>query len=411
MASETPFIKRIRRHVTGRIRNYFAATAPGFENLCYDELMSLPLSVKDAMIVQGGVEFKGRLQDCYLANLNLRTATRILMRIAEFKATNFAQLEKKLSEIPWELFIFPVPRTCCDRTAFLPKVSVSSKHSRLYHKDAVAERFITSIENCFAQTGYSLPVTESNNENNTLLFNHKIFVRAADDHLTVSIDSSGEILHKRGIKTQTGKAPIRETTGAAVLKLAGYNPGEPLIDPMCGSGTFSFEGAMIAANIPPGWFRNFAFMGWPSFSAKRWAYIKRESEKQFIRTGEPHIFASDKNKTACNAVEKTVKKYGLSHVIKVYHNDFFEFSPSALTSMTGLVVINPPYGHRIGTRQESARLFYAVSEHLKKKYKGWKIALIAPDKKLADKFPLKKTTSHHFYHGGLKLVLLTGKIL
>ncbi|MCP4344212.1 MAG: hypothetical protein GY795_01630 [Desulfobacterales bacterium] len=398
MASETPFAKRIRRHVTGRVRNYFAATAPNFENLCYDELMNLPLSVKDAMIVQGGVEFKGRLQDCWLANLNLRTANRILMRIGEFKATNFTQLEKKLSEIPWELFITP-------GTDFPPQVSASSKHSRLYHKDAVAERFKASIENRFAHTE-----SADQDSSNALLFSQKIFVRAADDHFTVSIDSSGEILYKRGIKTGTGKAPIRETTGAAVLKLAGYKPDEPLIDPMCGSGTFSLEGAMMAANIPPGWFRNFAFMGWPSFSTKRWAYIKRESEKQFIKTGKPHIFASDKNKPPCDAVEKTVEKYGLSHVIKVCHNDFLEFSPSALTSRTGLVVINPPYGHRIGTMQESDRLFYAVSKHLKKEYKGWKIALIAPDKKLVHKFPLK-TTSHYFYHGGLKLVLLTGKIL
>lgn len=125
------------------------------------------------------------------------------------------------------------------------------------------------------------------------LFPQQLFVRAVNDQLTVSIDSSGDMLYKRGLKIQGGKAPIRETTAASILALAGYHIGEPLIDPMCGTGTFSLEGAMIANHIPAGWYRNFAFMGWPCFKPSRWKHIRREAKGRITRLTKPVIFASD----------------------------------------------------------------------------------------------------------------------
>jgi putative N6-adenine-specific DNA methylase len=126
MTTQTSLSKRIRRHVTGRVREFFAATAPGFEPLCFEELAALPLSVKEANIVPGGLIFKGRIHDCYLANLKLRTANRILMRLAEFKATNFSQLEKKLTDFPWELFL-----PFLSKPESLLQIAVTSRHSRL----------------------------------------------------------------------------------------------------------------------------------------------------------------------------------------------------------------------------------------------------------------------------------------
>ncbi len=402
---QTSLSKRIRRHITGRIKDFFAVTAPGFEQLCFDELMSLPLSVKEASVVTGGVEFKARIHDCWLANLSLRTASRILMRIAIFKACNFSQLEKKLAEIPWELFLHPDD---------MPELSVTARHSRLYHKDAVAERFQTGIAECFRRSGEIHPRSDSHEsiaigEEKYFAGKQKIFVRAEADHFVVSIDSSGELLYKRGIKKQGGPAPLRETIAAAALKLAGYNYSEPLTDPLCGAGTFSLEGAMMAANMPPGFLREFAFMGWPSFMPRRWSYIKSEAQKGIIRIDNPCIFASDKDRDTCNALENCVRENDLAGIVRVSCLDFFGFSPRKLTKQTGLIVLNPPYGLRIGTQAESHRLFHEICRKLKKDYRNWKVALIAADPELIKAVPFK-TTPYFFFHGGLKPALLTGRI-
>ncbi|MBU1569456.1 MAG: hypothetical protein KKE00_02865, partial [Proteobacteria bacterium] len=260
--SSSSLLKRIKRHVTGREKEFFAATSPGLESLCLYELKTFAETGNDFIETNGGVQFAGRITDCFSANLNLRTANRILMRIGEFKATNFMQLEKKLSDFPWELYLPADSR---------PDINTSTKQSRLYHKDAIAEIFAASIEKRFALNGFAQAAQDSS-------IPQQIFVRADNDRFIVSIDSSGELLYRRGIKTHRATAPLRETTAAAILKISGYDGSEPLLDPMCGSGTFSLEAAMISQNIPAGWFRNFAFMNWPCFGPQRWAYIKRKAE-------------------------------------------------------------------------------------------------------------------------------------
>ncbi|MBU0985980.1 MAG: hypothetical protein KKH68_01900 [Proteobacteria bacterium] len=392
--TETPLQKRIKRHVIGRKRRFFAATAPGLEPLCRDELAALLPSGTPMSIVEGGVEFEGRLHDCCLADLKLRTANRVLMRIASFHAANFRQLEKKLSAVPWELFLLP---------GSLTRIRVTSRHSRLYHKEAVAERVQASMAYRFAQDGFSKKAAP------LPTITQQIFVRVADNHFTLSIDSSGDLLHKRGIKPRAVRAPIRETLAAAALILAGYTGSEPLVDPMCGSGTFSIEAALIAQNMPPGGFRDFAFMQWPSFQPKRWKYIKQEAEKNIVRINTPFIFASDRDDRAVRDLESSVAQHCLSGIIAVSTRDFFDLSPRALTNRSGLVTLNPPFGRRLGSQPESDTLFISVCDRLKKEYKGWKCALIAPHPHLAGMLPFRPAV-HLLIHGGLKVALMTGTI-
>lgn len=387
----------MKRRVTGREHDFFAAVSPGLESLCLNELKIIsgpnPEPGKDFAETEGGVEFKGRVTDCFSANLNLRTANRVLMRIGEFKATNFTQLKKKLSGFPWDLYLSPF---CAH------EINVSAKRSRLYHKEAIAGIFSESIETKLASPGFG-------EKDRDISSGREIFVRASDDRFIISIDSSGELLYRRGIKTHRTAAPLRETTAAAILMLSGYDGTEPLIDPMCGSGTFSLEAAMIAQNIPAGFFRKFAFYNWPCFEPKRWAYIKRKAESR-IKEGSAHkIFASDSDPLACDLLRSCTKKHDLLGVIDVESKNFFDLSVSALTKEKGLVVINPPYGHRIGSRSESVRLFGAVCEKLKKDYSGWKAALIAPHVNVSGKIPLDLKTKNLF-HGGLNLCLLYGRI-
>jgi len=391
--------KRIKRHVLGKTRSFFISTLPGIEQVCFNELSRLGVPMTDALISNGGISFSGRIHDCYVANLNLRTANRILMRLTTFTASNFRQLEKKLSGFPWELYLHQ--NAGCE-------LNVTSKHSRLIHSDAIADRFKNSLENRLKL----LTLTAEKNLNSPARQTQQVFVRAENDQFTVSIDSTGELLHKRGLKTQGGKAPVRETIATAILCLAGYQPGAPLIDPMCGSGTFSLEAAMIANHIPAGWYRKFAFMDWPAFKPSRWKHIRREAEKQIQPGSKPLIFATDIDPENTRKLNQVVLKYNLSNTINVFSSDFFDLHPLNIKGMgkqQGLIVLNPPYGRRLGSKNGKDNMFEQICEKLKKDFKGWKAAILVLDKPLLKKIPFK-TKTYDLFHGGLNITLVIGKI-
>ena len=394
MTNELAFDKRLRRRILARNWEFFAVTAPGLEKICRNECEAFPFMKSSSKVVKGGVEFSGRVHLAYEANLHIRTANRIMMRIGGFKAANFRQLEKKLSEFSWELFLNPQN---------LVKVKVSAIHSRLYHTDAVGERIaglLKRVPCCLEKSPMSKEVVIQT-----------LYVRIVDDQVTLSLDSSGEILYKRGIKTHGGKAPLRETTACAALLLSEYNGHEPLIDPMCGSGTFSLEAAMMAQNIPPGWFREFAFMQWPCFSAARWKFIRDQAKEQFPKVKKNMIFASDIDPRICQELKNCVAKNGFDHIIKVSNGrDFFTLCPENLTSRKGLVVLNPPYGLRMDSIEKNTdHLFLEIFKKLKKDYKLWKVAMIVPNQRLIQ-IPTLPFKIQPLFHGGLRLFLMRGTI-
>ena len=386
--------KRIKRNVSGRIRDFFVITPPGLESLCQKELMLIPSFSGECAAVSGGVEFSGKLYDGYLANLHLRTATRVLMRIETISASHFTQLSKKAAEIPWELYLRPDA---------LPLIRVSTHHCRLYHKDAVSAIFTESVRNRLSQYAGELQTQDES------IVQQSLFIRGMDDRFSVSIDSSGDLLYKRGIKTLAGIAPVRETLAAAILMLAGYTGCEVLLNPMSGSGTFAVEGALMARNIPPGWNRYFAFMGWPGFKPAQWHHIRNAAEERFISGPLPPVIAFDKASTVCDSLIQLIGSHSVLDCIQVLEGDFFDLNPGTLAIEPGLVVINPPYGKRMGTRRESRLLIQDVMKKLKADYRGWRFALMVPQRSdIGDISPLWRF--HAIYHGGLQLELLTGKI-
>lgn len=394
MARNNALQKRIKRHLVGRTQTFFVITSPGFESLCYKEVKSLPLPLENVLLMAGGVSFQGRLHECYYANFYLRTASRIIMRIGSFKATNFSQLIKKAEDFPWELYLH--------RTS-VPEISVTTIHSRLFHKKAVEERILSGINKRKA-------LFFENSEDDPENVPQKILIRSEEDVFTISIDTSGDLLYKRGLKHIPAKAPLRETIASSALLLSGYNGRAPLIDPMCGTGTFSLEGAMISKNVPPGFYRNFAFENWPAFKPGRWKHIKEEAEKKFILKGSTCIFASDKDHKACLMLRSHIRELGYGDTVRVGDSDFFELNPSQLTVEKGYVVLNPPYGVRLGTRKESQKLYYEIFRKLKKDYKGWRTAIVIPDKNIEKKIPFS-TDSYPFRNGGLKLTLNIGTVV
>ena len=389
----TAFAKRVKRQVSGKFRECFVVTNLGFENLVKADLAALPLSnpiLKILKIQPGGISFHGKLADLMLANLHLRMATRILMRLDTFKAENFFELGRKLSAIPWELFLYRNQHVT---------VNVTSHHSRLYHSQAVAQRIDQSIAD--RQTAMMPGATK--------LSDQQLFIRILKNRLTLSLNSSGESLYKRGLKPHGGLAPLRETFATAILKMAGYHQDKPLLDPMCGAGSFSLEAAMMVKNMAPGLHRKFAFRGWPAFQPKRWRYLLNEAQSAVIQRDHPTIFASDNSQKATNTLLDCVKKHHLKDAVEVQNKNFFDLKPKDWTRHKGLVVINPPYGIRLKEGSNIPLFFSELVDKLRSDYKGWQVALLVPQHAANSVRPLALKT-YRLIHGGLKVLLFYGRI-
>jgi len=212
-------------------------------------------------VVEGGVEFKGTLGAGMAANLHSRIATRVLLRMGEEKARDFAPLRRSLAKLPWQNYI---PR---DRPL---RIDVSTGHCRLYHTGALAE----TVELAIADNVGKLPKREKQVQTREDDDSTRILLRGRDDRFTASVDSSGALLHRRGWRLEAGRAPLRETLAAGILALCEYDPALPLVDPMCGAGTFAIEAAAMARRIPPGLGRQFAFERWPALDPQTWQLVR-----------------------------------------------------------------------------------------------------------------------------------------
>lgn len=382
--------KRIKRHIIGRRQEFMAVTLPGFETVCRDEVAALSKTIDVTGTFRGGVAFNGRLEDLYRANLYLRTAGRVLMRLTVFKASNFNQLAKRLAAIQWAFYL-PL--------GSIPACKVTAHRSRLYHSKAVAEQISRAIEAYWASQGVPCRRTDE----------QTLHVRLDHDRVGLSIDSSGANLYQRGLKTHGSRAPLRETTAAAILQLVGYCPDQPLLDPMCGAGTFSLEAALMAKAQAPGLRRRFAFMQWPAFRPQQWDHLTGRAVQGVRQLQSPLIYASDMDAQACDALAHCVRRNGLQDAVMVTCRDFFSLSNDARAGGPGLIALNPPYGRRLNPEQAPDRFYQRIGEKLKKTFPGWQVALIVPELKLAETMPFKL---EHFklQHGGLRLTLLTGTI-
>jgi putative N6-adenine-specific DNA methylase len=382
--------RRIKRHVIGVRHAFFAVTLPGHEEHCRQELKDLGGDLAIDAPVKGGAAFSGRLTDLYQANLHLRTAGRVLLRLADFKATGFNRLEKQVRAVAWSLYLPP---------GTIPRIHVTARRSRLYHTQAVTHHLEKSLSGYWSDHGIaSVPQEEQT-----------LQVRLVDDRVTLSLDSSGPNLYLRGLKTHAGRAPLRETLAALILRIAGYRPDRPLVDAMCGAGTFSLEAALIAKSIPPGLHRSFAFMQWPAFRPAQWHHLHKAAASRIKTLDHPIIRASDIDARACSQLAQCVTQNGLDDAIRVETRDFFSLLSNEFADRPGLVVLNPPYGRRLQTEAATADLYRQIAQKLRRDFKGWQTALLVPGRHLADRLnlPLKPDD---FEHGGLKLTLLTGHL-
>ena len=386
--------RRIKHHLIGRPQRFFAVTAPGLEALCRRELLALPCNFKVTGTEKGGVTFEGRLHEVYDANLRCRTANRILMRIETFSAVTFESLLRQTAAIPWEFYLHP---------GYALEVIVSSHQSRLYHSTAVAERIQQGIQIRMA----ALPTFDSPGTAGKAV--QRIYARLTHDQCLLSIDSSGAHLHKRGLKRQGGQAPLRETLAAAILMRAGYSGRGILCDPLCGSGTFALEGALMAKQIPPGWYREFAFQDWPAFRQGRWRHIRRTATPPDTVFPQPMILASDRNAATIRRLEQTLTACGMNDVVRADQKDFEDLDGKTLSPAGGIVVLNPPYGKRLGSRRSAEQAYQTIGRHLRSHFRGWRTAILAPNRRLADLLGFR-ARRYAMSHGGQSVHVLIGSI-
>ena len=343
----------------------YAVATPGLEQIVASELTALGCTL--GKIEPGGVPFGCDKAGLYRANLELRTPTRVLVRIATFRAVGFNELEKHGKRIAWEMLLRP------DASVGF---RVTSKKSRLYHGGAIEERLGAMVAGRMPGVRFETSGTdESDATDGTGEVASQLFiVRLFRDQCTISLDSSGELLHRRGYRRAVAKAPIRENLAAALLFAAGWDRQSELLDPMCGSGTIPIEAALMARRVPPGWRRGFGFERWPDFEPKIWSQVRAEAESRILSAAPGRIIGSDRDSGAIEAAMANAERAGVAGDIS-----FGRSTISAIEARPapGWLMTNPPYGIRVGEREKLRNLFAQFGNVTRRRLPGWQVAFLS----------------------------------
>lgn len=355
----------------------FIVATPGLEDMLLAEIIECGFA--NPVLGAGGITIQGGWPDVWRANLMLRGASRVLARIGSFMAFHLAQLDKRARKFPWaDILRADVPL----------RVQVTTKASKIYHAGAATQRIETALRE-------SLGATLSPDA--TLVLK----VRIDDNVVTMSLDTSGESLHKRGHKEAVGKAPMRETLASLLLRQAGYTGSETVVDPMCGSGTFVIEAAEIAMGLIPGRSRSFAFEDLASFDASAFAAMKNE---RAARATDLRFYGSDRDAGAIRMSRANADRAGVSDITRFENHAAGELMPPE--GPPGLVMVNPPYGGRIGNKKLLYPLYGTLGQTLLARFKGWRVGLVTSEPPLAKATGLPwKPQGPAIAHGGMKVWL------
>ncbi|WP_338661975.1 class I SAM-dependent RNA methyltransferase [Pararoseomonas sp. SCSIO 73927] len=365
----------------------FLSAVPGLEDALAEEVRGK--GFKRPKAVPGGVVTRGGWPEVWRANLWVRGAGRVLARVDAFRAVHLAQLDDRARRVPWgDVLRKDVPF----------RVEASCAGSRIYHSGAAAERVERAIREV-------LGAPHSPEDGVTVM------VRIEDDLCTISVDTSGEPLHKRGYKEAVNAAPIRETMAALFLRECGFTGEEPVVDPMCGSGTFVIEAAEIAARLNPGRARSFAFESLASFDAEAWERMRgvRSAREPGFR-----FHGSDRDAGAVAMSRANAARAGVEGLCSFRQAAISEVVPpeGGPIGGGGLVIVNPPYGARLGDKGKLLPLYQAFGRVMLERFSGWRVGMVASEARLA------RATGLPFLpagapvpHGGLRVTLYRTGVL
>jgi putative N6-adenine-specific DNA methylase len=383
--------RRLKRYLLKENQRFLAITTPGFETILEKEIAELG-STQISGLIEGGVEYSGDIDLIYNSNLYLRTANRILMRIGEFTARSYPELYNKCKRIRWELF-----------TGFNSEVSfsVSSRKSRLHHTDNIASTVYDAISESIRPLGLKVKLNKD-----ALLRFH---IRFSDDICIVSVDTSGELLYKRTKQKKIGDAPIRESLAAALLITSGWEKYGIIIDPLCGSGTFIIEAALMQLKRAPGLEREFAFSILPWFNLQKWNRLKNQAVSNVKNEMSIQLIGSDIDQSVLLAASSNAAELGLSKKITFVNRDCLELDCSKYNKK-GLIISNLPYGKRIGNESGIRNLIDKLGKHLLEKCLEWEFAFVVAEENFQRISGLKVKNKIKFRNGGLSVQFVMGKI-
>ncbi len=330
------------------------------------------------------MNFVGELESIYQANLWLRSASRVLVRLGEFSCRDFPDLYRKALRLPWGSFIKPGTSL---------EIGTSCSKSRLWHGDRIESTVREAIERSMGAVQGDTAAVQ------------KILVRLVDDRCQISVDSSADLLHRRGYRVDVRQAPLRETLAAGILELLGWDGTAGLVDPMCGSGVFVAEAFMIASNLAPGRQRRFAFMQWPGYREGLWTDLCRRADGLQRADELPELSGFDADPEALVAARRNLNRLGGNakfNSMRIENHSRHEGS--------GLVLCNPPYGERLGTSGQMAGLYRALGQCYRENFPGWQGAFLCPSPELARVTGLDFKPLARLSNGGIPIALYAGTL-
>ncbi|MGQ9748672.1 THUMP domain-containing class I SAM-dependent RNA methyltransferase [Desulfosoma sp.] len=390
--------RRVRTHVRAKMHRFAAIVPQELVSVCRREMERLGLDILEES--EAGIEFQGKLEACYRANLWLRTASRIVCRWFSIKVGAREELFARVVRLPWELWI----------DAGVPvRVDVYLKGARITHSGLAQKAFQDALRQRFETLGRMVRFLEGSHgggktEEDTSIqgegFVQRILLHVQHKQGVISLDTSGAHLHRRGYRIQHAGAPIRETLAAALLLQSGWTPQMPLIDGMSGSGTAVIEAALLAANIPPGRRRQFLFEKWPSFQEKTWAYLlnRADAGRKALQPGT--LIGVDRDAKAVVVAQENARRAGVAEWVTWHAMPFENVDPQKWSIPPGLVFLNPPYGVRL---EVDRSLYERVGRHLECCFRGWKAIVLAPHRELLIFDAVRPRKIRRLRHGGLSI--------
>lgn len=369
------------------MNQYFATVARGLESIAAQELERLgALEVRPDFT---GVHFVGDVALLYRVNLWARTIFRVLVTLREFPCPDANHLYQEVQNIEWGQYLTPKNTLA---------VNATGSNRQLNHTHFTALQVKNAIvDQQRSQFGQRSSIDTKNPD---LLVNAHIY----QDRCTLSLDSSGDSLHRRGYRPAMGLAPLKETLAAALLDMAEWEPSLPFFDPLCGSGTLPLEASLKALNIAPGLFREtFAFEKWPDFNAALWQQLLDEARISRLAVLPAGIMGSDRDRDILNQARLNAEQCGVAQLVKFTQT---ELSQVEAPSDCGIIICNPPYGERIGNVKELAHLYKQLGDVFKQRFKGWTAFVLSSNKDLIKQVGLKASRRIPVYNGSIPCIFL-----
>jgi putative N6-adenine-specific DNA methylase len=376
---------------TGRL-DVFTITAPGLEALTARELHALGVSAR--VVAAGGIAWRGTLAELYAANLRLRTASRLVVRVDRFHASSFHELERRAKRVPWARFV---------GASDVVRFRVTCHKSALYHSGAVAQRLAESVAHATGARALDAATSDDADDASDVPADasrpEQLFVVRVDhDAVTLSADSSGALLHRRGYRLATAKAPLRETIAAAMLLASGWDAGTPLVDPMCGSGTIGIEGALLARRMAPGRLRGFRFQAWPDADAALWRTVLETARSEEIAELPVPIILSDRDAGAVEAAASNAARADVAGDLTIVQRPL---SAMELPGPAGWVITNPPYGIRVGS--DVRNLYSRLGALMRGAPPGWRLGMLSASPALERQLRLPLEQVFGTRNGGIRV--------